>query len=76
MIPPLLKHHLQLGDQKRIRLCGGPTIDYHTLADLTWWHRHGVSYGVIIDRITTHALLSGFDPVTNKISVKKPTAKN
>lgn len=73
-LPP--KHHLQMGEEKRIRLCNGPTVDQHTLADLHEWHRQGVSYGVLIDRLTTHAKASGFDPVTNTTPKKKPAPRN
>ena len=74
--PHPAKHHLQIGDEKRIRLCGGPFIDTHTLADLTVWHRKQVSYGVILDRLTQHAKRTGFDPVTNTIIKKKPASRN
>jgi hypothetical protein len=69
------KHHLQIGEEKRIRLSGGPFIDTHTLADLTVWHCQGISYGVLIDRLTQHAKATGFDPVTNTTPKKKPAPR-
>jgi hypothetical protein len=49
-------------DGNRVRLCQGPTIDPATMAQLLTWHRIGISYGVIIDRLVTHATTTGFDP--------------
>lgn len=66
--PLLPKHWNQRGDEKRIRLAGGPPVDPHTLATLTEWQKRGVSYGVLIDRLTTFAKDIGFDPVLNRIS--------
>ena len=59
-----LRHHLQLGSSRRIRLCSGPTVDEDTLATLRAWQRQGVSYGLIIDRLTSHALSVGYNPAT------------
>jgi hypothetical protein len=61
---PAKHHHLQKGDHPRIRLCNGPTVDQGTLADLNEWHRQGVSYGVLIDRLTVLAKEAGYNPVT------------
>jgi hypothetical protein len=58
------KHWNQLGDEKRIRLAGGPPVDPHTLATLTEWQKRGVSYGVLIDRLTALAIDLEFDPVS------------
>jgi hypothetical protein len=69
-LPP--RHHLQKGDEKRIRLAGGPFVDSHTLADFTLWHRRGISQGIIIDRLTLHAKATGFDPVTNLVKNPLP----
>lgn len=60
--PP--KHGNQLGDLPRVRLCGGPFVDHHTMADLKTWQSRGTSYGVAIDRLVKFAHTSGFDPVT------------
>jgi hypothetical protein len=58
------RHHRQKGDAPRVRLCNGPIIDPSTMAILYHWHSQGVSYGELIDRLVTHALASGYDPVT------------
>ena len=61
-------------DEKRIRLAGcGPSIDKTTLGALNDWQSRGPSYGVLIDRLTSHALSTGFDPVTEKTI--KPSQK-
>lgn len=65
------KHHLQKGDEPRIRLGGGPFVDKATLATLHEWHKRGVSYGELIDRLTTLAVEAGYDPVTR--TYKKQT---
>jgi hypothetical protein len=57
-------HGNQLGEQPRVRLCGGPFIDAHTMADLKTWQTRGASYGVAIDRLVKLAHTTGFDPVT------------
>ena len=67
------KHHPNLkGTEPRTRLAGGPFVDTTTtLAQFTTWAGKGVSQGVVIDRLTTHALATGFDPVTNTITPPK-----
>lgn len=71
-------HGNQLGDAKRVRLCGGPFIDPNTMADLKRWQEAGASYGVAIDRLTVHANSTGFDPVSNTIlkTKKRTTPKS
>ena len=64
-------HGNLIGDAPRVRLCGGPFIDSHTMADLKPWQGRGASYGVAIDRLVTHAKASAFDPVTNKVLRQK-----
>lgn len=72
---PEPRHGNQIGDAKRVRLCGGPFIDPHTMDDLKRWQVAGASYGVAIDRLAVHAKSTGFDPVSNKIlKTKKRTA--
>jgi len=58
------KHGNMIGDLPRVRLCGGPFIDSHTMADLKTWQSRGTSYGVAIDRLVKFAHQAGFDPVT------------
>lgn len=69
------KHGNLLGDAPRVRLCGGPFVDAHTMADLKGWQARGTSYGVAIDRLAQHAKATGFDPVANRIvsSTQKKT---
>lgn len=62
--PELPKHGNLIGDTPRVRLCGGPFIDAHTMADLKNWQARGTSYGVAIDRLVKFAHQAGFDPVT------------
>jgi hypothetical protein len=57
-------HGNLIGDAPRVRLCGGPFIDSHTMADLKTWQGRGTSYGVAIDRLVKFAHTAGFDPVT------------
>lgn len=66
------RHHLQRGELPRVRLCQGPTVDQHTLATLAEWQAKGVSYGELIDRLVTHCLSTGYDPVT---CLPSPTLK-
>lgn len=61
--PP--KHGNLIGDTPRVRLCGGPFIDSHTMADLKAWQSRGTSYGIAIDRLVLFAHKAGFDPVTD-----------
>jgi hypothetical protein len=61
VLPP--KHHLQKGEEKRVRLSGGPFVDPATLAQLAEWHHLGPSFGELIDRLTAHAQATGFDPL-------------
>lgn len=65
-------HHNQKGAAPRVRLGGGPFIDAVTKAQLDLWHKRGISYGVIIDRLATYAVFSGFDPVS--ITHPKPNS--
>ncbi len=61
------KHGNVIGDALRVRLCGGPFIDRHSMETLKDWQIRGTSYGLTIDRLITHAKTTGFDPVLNKI---------
>jgi hypothetical protein len=73
---PIPLHHRQLGPEPRVRLANGPTVDPATLAQLHEWQRQGVSYGVIIDRLTEHAVRMGYNPATNSYSaVTKSTTQ-
>jgi len=62
--PPVKQHNRQMGDEKRLRLCNGPFVDAHTLAQLAEWHGKNISYGVLLDRLVTMAVEAGYDPVT------------
>jgi hypothetical protein len=59
-------HHNQKGPEPRVRLGGGPFIDPITKKQLDIWHGQGLSYGEIIDRLTTYAVFSSFNPITLK----------
>ena len=60
------KHPNTKGTEPRTRLAGGPFVDTTvTLAAFTFWSGHGISQGEIIDRLTTYALQTGFNPVNN-----------
>ena len=67
------KHWNQKGAAPRVRLGGGPFIDQVTKAQLDLWQAEGMSYGEIIDRLTTFAVFSGFNP--NSLSVKPKTPR-
>lgn len=70
-LPPTVPHPNMKGSEPRTRLAGGPFVDTTTtLAQFTAWAKSGVSQGVIIDRLTQHALKTDFDPVTNSYSPK------
>lgn len=73
-LPPGVRHHRQIGAEPRVRIANGPTVDINTAATFEAWHKAGPSYGVIIDRLTSHALASGFSPVTCQVS-PVPTRK-
>lgn len=74
-IPAHEKHWNQKGDSPRIRLAGGPFIDKATLATLHEWQKRGVSYGELIDRLTTLAVEAGYDPVTETYAKKTKSQK-
>lgn len=62
--PP--KHPNTKGTEPRTRLAGGPFVDTTvTLEAFNFWAGKGLSQGEIIDRLTTYALQTGFNPVTN-----------
>ncbi len=71
-LPPYLPmkadqpHHNQKGPAPRVRLGGGPFIDPITKQQLDIWHADGLSYGEIIDRLTTYAVFSSLNPLTLK----------
>jgi hypothetical protein len=67
------KHWNQKGTAPRVRLGGGPFIDPVTKAQLDLWQAEGMSYGEIIDRLTTFAAFSGFNP--NSLAVKPKTPR-
>lgn len=67
-LPISAKHHRQMGAEPRVRIANGPTVDSNTAQILGHWQSQGPSYGVIIDRLTSHALASGFSPVTCQVS--------
>jgi hypothetical protein len=56
-----------MGDEPRVRIANGPTVDANTAENFERWHKLGPSFGVIIDRLTSHALATGFDPVTCQV---------
>jgi hypothetical protein len=59
-------HGNQRGPALRVRLNGGPFIDPITMGYLTEWNEMGVSFGALIDRLVTHAILTRFDPRKDK----------
>jgi hypothetical protein len=74
-------HGNQRGPALRVRLNGGPFVDPATLAIMSSWNAAGVSYGVQIDRCVSHAVASGYSPVSDTITrpavvtTKKPAAR-
>jgi len=66
------QHHLQHGEQPRVRLANGPTVDTNTAQLFSLWTSRGPSIGQLIDRLTSHALASGFCPVTCTIVPRHP----
>ena len=76
-IPPAAalpaKHPNLIGSVPRTRLAGGPYVDTTTtLAQFNTWAAQGVSQGVIIDRLTAHALKSGYCPVHDSLTRPAP----
>lgn len=79
--PGFQPHGNQRGPALRVRLNGGPFVDPETLAIMSSWNASGVSYGMQIDRCVSHAVASGYSPVSDTItrpavifSTKKPAA--
>jgi hypothetical protein len=53
----------QKGDEPRVRI--HPLVDRNTIATIAHWQDAGkASQGEIIDRLTSHALATGYDPAT------------
>lgn len=76
MTTPPLKHPSRIGTQNRVRLGGGPMVDYSTLADFQTWRSQGLSHGQAIDRLRNFARQHGFDPVMmNHASVVDPSRR-
>jgi len=68
---PAKRHPNLKGSVPRLRLAGGPFVDAATLAQLISWGARGVSQGQIIDRLTEHAILTRYDPVTCAVTPPK-----
>lgn len=69
-LPGSKPHGNQRGPSLRVRLNGGPFVDPETLAIMASWNAAGVSYGVQIDRCVSHAIASGYSPVSDCITLK------
>lgn len=72
--PAPAPHGNQRADLPRVRLCGGPFMDAHCIAQMIEWQKRGASYGEILDRMVINAQRTGFDPVTDSF-VKQTKSK-
>lgn len=69
-----VKHANQRGELPRERMAGGPVVDHETNLRFKTWTGGGdrPSIGEVIDRLTHHALETGFNPSLPIVPNLKP----